>query len=257
MRQNIFCWPTRALALGIMAMAAGPLTCWSAVTAQQIVKLDARLNTDDNRTYVEVGMQIDEGWHAYAKKMPGVPAEPVVISFQMPEGVEAIGDLQTPLALPSATSPDVKIYEGHGVFRQALKIQPSDVEREIKVTVRYQVCDPRICQPPESETLVVKIPADQTVTSGAMTKFRHPLFLAPVMLKVGDKPLNVAADQMYPSPAIYDVDNDGKDELVVGDIFGSLNIYENAAEWGQGDPVWEEHRPLESADGEPIRVSNW
>ena len=85
----------------------------------------------------------------------------------------------------------------------------------------------------------------------AETKFEHP-----VRLMVGDEPMNTSARQMYPSPAWYDVDNDGKVELVVGDISGSINVYENSND-GKGDPVWEKHKPLESADGERIRVSNW
>ena len=74
---------------------------------------------------------------------------------------------------------------------------------------------------------------------------------------VGDTPLNVAAKQMYPSPAFYDVDNDGQTELVVGDIFGSLNVYENTNDSGKGDPVWSKHTSLETAEGEKIKVSNW
>lgn len=74
---------------------------------------------------------------------------------------------------------------------------------------------------------------------------------------VGDEPLNTTAKQMYPSPAIYDVDNDGKVELIVGDIFGSLNIYENENDTGKGDPVWSRHAPLKTAAGKAIKVSNW
>ena len=74
---------------------------------------------------------------------------------------------------------------------------------------------------------------------------------------VGDQPLNSRANQMYPSPALYDVDGDGQDELVVGDIFGSLNVYENQNASGKGDPVWAEHVRLNSTKGEPIKVSNW
>ena len=54
---------------------------------------------------------------------------------------------------------------------------------------------------------------------------------------VAGKPLNSTARKMYPSPAIFDVDNDGKMELVVSDIFGSLTIYENQNLFGKGDPV--------------------
>jgi hypothetical protein len=62
---------------------------------------------------------------------------------------------------------------------------------------------------------------------------------------------------MYPSPVMMDLDNDNRIELVVGDIFGSLNIYENQNESATGDPVWSKHVRLESTDGQPIKVSNW
>jgi len=80
-------------------------------------------------------------------------------------------------------------------------------------------------------------------------------FDAPEMLYVGETPLNQDADQMYPSPAMFDIDNDGKIELVVGDIFGSLNVYENMAE--EGDPKWKAHWPLKTGNGDTIKVSNW
>ena len=80
-------------------------------------------------------------------------------------------------------------------------------------------------------------------------------FDAPEMLYVGETPLNKDADQMYPSPAMFDIDNDGQLELVVGDIFGSLNVYENMAK--EGDPKWSEFKPLKTFDGEDIKVSNW
>ena len=83
------------------------------------------------------------------------------------------------------------------------------------------------------------------------------LFGSPQLLMVGKSPLNTAARQMYPSPAMFDVDNDGQLELVVGDIFGSLNVYENINKNKQGDPVWSKHKALESLDGKPIKVSNW
>jgi hypothetical protein len=82
-------------------------------------------------------------------------------------------------------------------------------------------------------------------------------FEAPLRLMVGDTPLNTSAKQMYPSPAVYDVDSEGKVELVVGDIFGSLRVYENENDTGKGDPVWSKHVALKTADGDPIKVSNW
>jgi hypothetical protein len=82
-------------------------------------------------------------------------------------------------------------------------------------------------------------------------------FASPVRLTVDGKPLNQSVKQMYPSPAMYDVDDDGQLELVVGDIFGRLYVYENQNRSRKGDPVWSKEQALNSRDGKPIKVSNW
>ncbi len=88
--------------------------------------------------------------------------------------------------------------------------------------------------------------------------FTNKVFAAPIRLTVGNEPLNKAAGQMYPSPAMFDIDNDGDVELVVGDIFGSLNVYENKNDNGdKGDPVWSKHTSLTTAEGKKIKVPNW
>ena len=102
-----------------------------------------------------------------------------------------------------------------------------------------------------SSVLVAVIAACTFSPAIGETKFDDP-----IRLMVGNEPLNTSARQMYPSPAWYDVDNDGKIELVVGDISGAINVYENSND-GDGDPVWETHKPLKSTDGASIRVSNW
>lgn len=96
-----------------------------------------------------------------------------------------------------------------------------------------------------------------TSTDNDGFKFNSKRFDAPEMIMVDQLPLNSKAKQMYPSPVMFDVDNDNRAELVVGDIFGSLNVYENQNESATGDPVWSKHVRLQSTDGEPIKVSNW
>ena len=100
-------------------------------------------------------------------------------------------------------------------------------------------------------------PIAKTETAAkAPPEFVNATFEAPFRLMVGDSPVNTAAKQMYPSPAMFDVDNDGQSELIVGDIFGGLNVYENQND-GDGDPIWSSHTALTSTDGEAIKVSNW
>lgn len=88
-------------------------------------------------------------------------------------------------------------------------------------------------------------------------KFTNSYFAAPTLLMVGEQPMNTAARQMYPSPAMYDVDGDGQNELVLGDIWGTLDVFENVSDAKEGDPVWSKFTPLENTKGEEIKVSNW
>lgn len=81
-------------------------------------------------------------------------------------------------------------------------------------------------------------------------------FEAPVCLKVGDDPINQTGRLMYPSPAIFDVDNDGQDELVIGTIFGRL-VFSKNTNASAGDPVWSEPEPIETTEGEPLKLNNW
>ena len=80
-------------------------------------------------------------------------------------------------------------------------------------------------------------------------------FAQPELLLADGKPINQVEDMPYPSPVLFDVDRDGKDELVCGDLWGYLWVYENTA--AEGAPVWGAATKLESAEGEVIKVSNW
>ena len=84
--------------------------------------------------------------------------------------------------------------------------------------------------------------------------FESEIFETPTILMHNDEPL--AGKIMYPSPALFDVDNDGQDELVVGSIFGGIVSFENGTE-GEGEPTWENQKPVESVDGKPLNLNNW
>ena len=104
----------------------------------------------------------------------------------------------------------------------------------------------------------VQFSAGSSIGSGAvkLPVEEGDFFEAPFRLKVGDQLLNNDARQMYPSPAMLDIDQDGQLELVVGDIFGSLNVYKNLSD-AKSDPVWSSHIPLKLSDGVKVKVSNW
>jgi hypothetical protein len=80
-------------------------------------------------------------------------------------------------------------------------------------------------------------------------------FAAPELLLADGQPVNAVEAMPYPSPVLFDVDRDGRDELVCGDLWGKLWVHENTAE--SGEPVWGASKKLETAEGEVLEVSNW
>lgn len=81
-------------------------------------------------------------------------------------------------------------------------------------------------------------------------------FDAPQIIRVGDKPMNDDGQIMYPSPVLFDIDGDGKNELVLGSIFGDLFACENTNE-GKGDPTWDKPVAVENVDNVPLKLNNW
>ena len=218
------------------------------------------INNNASHFTVAIELDIQDGWHVYDEVPEGNPSPITEVSLNLPDGVTSIGDWKRPVGLPYDKDPTTQIFTGKISFTHEIKAAPSNDQREIGVNVDYQVCNDRFCFPPAKFETTVALAATasqrQAKASGRQT-FTNKYFEAPVRLMVGEQPLNRAAKQMYPSPAMFDIDNDGHVELVVGDIFGTLNVYENKNVSGKGDPIWSSHTPLKTAKGKKIKVSNW
>ena len=79
-------------------------------------------------------------------------------------------------------------------------------------------------------------------------------FEAPVRLQSGETFLGATLnkrDRLYPSPALHDIDADGKADLVIGDLFGNLTLAKRTKDG------WGEESTLMAADGKPLKFSNW
>ncbi len=91
-------------------------------------------------------------------------------------------------------------------------------------------------------------------TSEPKFEFTNAVFETPTIVEFGgDKNYKHG---LYPSPALFDVDNDGVNELVLGDLWGKLVACENSNP-GKGDPVWSKPEPIKSTNGEPLDMGNW
>ncbi len=76
-------------------------------------------------------------------------------------------------------------------------------------------------------------------------------FHAPVQITSNGKPHEGI---LYPSPTVFDVDGDGADELLIGEIFGSISVSDSAE--GEDSLAWGKAKKMTSG-GEPIKLNNW
>ena len=83
-----------------------------------------------------------------------------------------------------------------------------------------------------------------------------PIFEPPKLILADSQPLNNDCMILYPSPAMMDIDNDGKKELVLGSIFGGLFVCEDKSTQ-TNTHEWSKPEPLQSKDGQTIRLNNW
>ena len=81
------------------------------------------------------------------------------------------------------------------------------------------------------------------------------MFDPPVRLTADGKFINDDGKMLYPTPVLLDIDKDGQQELVIGDLWGALWICENGSK--SGDPVWSKPTKLKGANGKELKVPNW
>jgi len=82
-------------------------------------------------------------------------------------------------------------------------------------------------------------------------KFKSPVRLT----ESSGKFINDNGKISYPTPVLMDIDNDGQPELVIGDLWGNLCIYEKL---DKGDPLsWSGPKKMTLDNGKELKVSNW
>lgn len=77
-----------------------------------------------------------------------------------------------------------------------------------------------------------------------------PRFAPPVLLRAGDKV--IGGTRMYPSPALHDVNGDGRLDVVVGDLPGRLTFALR-----RPDGTFADEQKLNDAHGAVLDFGNW
>ena len=170
------------------------------------------------------------------------------LKLNMPEGVKSDSDWNRPVGIEGTTL-NSEIHIGEVLFSKSVVVDPIAYGKNIEVVVAYQACTDDRCNRPQNTTVNIAISAK--APSG------RSIFENPVRITADGKPLNTVAKKRFVSPAIFDVDGDGKTELVIGSLMGSVGVYENLNTSRSSDPVWGPQKSLKDAKGEQIRTSNW
>lgn len=114
------------------------------------------VSNNDYQCKIDAVLSFAKGWHGYTNDKEGMI--PTTISFETSDVLQKAGDLDLPYV---GASP---FYQGQVVFHQFFnknieKLKNSaDASIPVKVKIRYQVCNDKMCLPPEEHTIVINIP---------------------------------------------------------------------------------------------------
>ncbi len=76
----------------------------------------------------------------------------------------------------------------------------------------------------------------------------------PVRLKAGEAFIDSGRYIAHSGPQLFDLDRDGKTDLLVGNFKGHIQVFRNVGT--NEKPVYEDKGLLE-AEGEPAEINNW
>lgn len=78
-------------------------------------------------------------------------------------------------------------------------------------------------------------------------------FAPAVELRAGDGLMG--AKRLYPSPALYDLNGDGRLDILIGDLRGLITVAQRSD--STNPLLYGEDQPLLARDGKPLNFENW
>lgn len=131
------------------------------MVAQEFVPVTYQVNTPkkakQNKEFqISVDFQTHADWYIYAPTGSNESQGMIEtkITFELPEGVSLVGELNIPAPKPKGM---YQIYDGKKIrFSQQFKASQKG-EKQIKVIVLYQTCNKDMCLPPKRTEHIQKI----------------------------------------------------------------------------------------------------
>lgn len=111
----------------------------------------------EGRYAVSFEVDILNGWHAYAFVPPSSPYTPFRVELELPDGVTLDSKWTKPRSHPSLESPELALLEGHFTMSCEVVVAGSARALDLACSVKYQVCDERMCLPPTSKRVFVSL----------------------------------------------------------------------------------------------------
>ncbi|MCP3917228.1 MAG: hypothetical protein GY711_16895 [bacterium] len=148
-------WLVNRRANAASRQAAAPPTP-TPTAAEPLVASASAHDLGNGRFEVRVRFAVLDGWHTYRDVPANAPYIPLTLELQLPGGVKAQGEWTKPSARNDPHTEGVTVLDGDFTFTRvfAADAKPS---KPIECTLRYQVCDERMCLPPAQETLEVEL----------------------------------------------------------------------------------------------------
>lgn len=115
----------------------------------------------------------EAGWHTYDLGPYNGGPNATLITVEPAQGVEAVGDAYVKKGgkkqYDDIFGMEIGLIENGDVLAQKVKISPEATVGQLNITVEWQACKEGACMTPESATVSVELPVNQTVTQSATT----------------------------------------------------------------------------------------
>jgi DsbC/DsbD-like thiol-disulfide interchange protein len=114
----------------------------------------------DGRVTVVLRGAVKEGWHVYALKQPENGPTPLVVALEPNDFAKPAGAAQASppaVAHDPSFNLDLPYYGGAFTVSLPLRLRGKGLRFALPVSVRFQTCNGRICQPPKTVHLSVPV----------------------------------------------------------------------------------------------------